>query len=71
MSSHVGTVIVGGFSSEKEAIAEKHGGQLVSSTMDPNFPFEQGKPWCMPILSYPLSLSFYACKYIMHLGIGI
>jgi hypothetical protein len=50
MSSHVGTVIVGGFPSEKEAAAEELGGQHASSAVDPNFPFEHDKPWCMLIL---------------------
>jgi hypothetical protein len=50
MSSHVGTVIIGGFLLEKEAAAEKLGEQLSSSVADPNFPFEQGKPRCMSIL---------------------
>jgi hypothetical protein len=44
MSSHVGTVVVGGFLPEKVAAAEDLGGQHLSSTADPNFPFEQGKP---------------------------
>jgi hypothetical protein len=55
MSSHVGTVVVGRFMSKKGAVVEELGGQPVSSAVDPNFPFEQGKPRCMPILSYPLS----------------
>jgi hypothetical protein len=50
MSSHVGTIVVGGFPSEKEAAVEEVGGQHSSSVADPNFPFEQGKPWCMPII---------------------
>jgi hypothetical protein len=44
MSSHVGTVVIGGFPLEKEAIAEELGRQHSSSTIDPNFPFEKGKP---------------------------
>jgi hypothetical protein len=52
MSSHVGTVIVGGFPPEKKATAEELRRQHSSSIVDPNFPFEQGKPWCMPIISY-------------------
>jgi hypothetical protein len=56
------------FCLEKEAIAKELGGQPASSTIDPNFPLEQGKPGYMPILSYPSSLSFYAynvlCTYI-------
>jgi hypothetical protein len=50
MSSHLGTVIVGGFLPRKEATVEELGGQHSSSTVDPNFPFDQGKPECMPIL---------------------
>jgi hypothetical protein len=50
MSSHVGTIVVGGFLPEKEAVAEELGGQHSSSTADPNFLFEQGKPRCMPNL---------------------
>jgi hypothetical protein len=50
MSSHVGTVTVGGFPLEKEAVAEELGGQHSSSAADPNFPFEQGKPRCTPNL---------------------
>jgi hypothetical protein len=53
MSSHVGTVIIGGFPPEKEAIAKELRGQPVSSVVDPNISFEQGKPWCIPVLSYP------------------
>jgi hypothetical protein len=34
MSSHVGTIIVGGFSLEKEAVTEEFGGQPTSSTVD-------------------------------------
>jgi hypothetical protein len=44
MSSHVGSVTVGGFSQEKEAIPEDLGGQHMSSTTDSNISFEQGKP---------------------------
>jgi hypothetical protein len=50
MSSHVGTVIVGGFPHEKEVIPRELGGQHSSSAIDTNLTFEQGKPWCMPIL---------------------
>jgi hypothetical protein len=50
MSSHVGTTIVGGFWTEKEAIAEELGGQHSSSAGDPNISFEQGKPRCIPNL---------------------
>jgi hypothetical protein len=46
MSLHIGTVVGGGFSSEKEAIAEDLGGG------NSNFSFEQDKSWYMPILSY-------------------
>jgi hypothetical protein len=53
MSSHVGTGVLGGFPPEKEAIAEELGGQPASSVVDPNSPFQQGNPWCMPIQSYP------------------
>jgi hypothetical protein len=51
MTSHVGTVVVGGFPPEKEVILEELGGQHLSSAIDPNFLFEQGKPYCMSILS--------------------
>jgi hypothetical protein len=44
MSSHEGIIIVGGFSPEKEAVAEELGGQPTSSVTDPNFSFEQGMP---------------------------
>jgi hypothetical protein len=51
MLSHIGTAVYGGLSPEKEAaIVEELGGQYLSSTMDPNFPFEQGMPWFMPNL---------------------
>jgi hypothetical protein len=56
MSSHVGTVIFGGFPPEKEVISEKLEGQHSSSIMYSNLSFEQGKPCCMPILSYLLCL---------------
>jgi hypothetical protein len=56
MSSLVGTVIVGGFLLEKKAIAEELGGQPASNITDPNIVFGQGKPRCMPILSYPSRL---------------
>jgi hypothetical protein len=56
MSSHVGTVVIGGFSAEKEAIAKYLGAQPTISIADPNLFLEQGKPPCMPILSYPSSL---------------
>jgi hypothetical protein len=51
MSSHAGTVVVGGFLPKKEAaVVEELGGQHKSSAADPNLTFEQGKPLCMPIL---------------------
>jgi hypothetical protein len=53
MSSHVGTVTVGGFPPNKEAVAEDLGGQPASSAANSNFSFEQGKPRCLSILSYP------------------
>jgi hypothetical protein len=65
MSSHVGTVGVGGFPLKKEATAKKLGGQHSSSTADPNFLFEQDKPWCMPNLLTRV-LYNYACKCIVH-----
>jgi hypothetical protein len=64
MTSHVGTVIVGGFSPEKEAAAVELGGQHSSIAIDPNFSFEEGKPQCMPIIFtcrvfYNLCLQMY------------
>jgi hypothetical protein len=50
MSSHVGTVVIGGILLKKEVAAEELEGQHSSSTVDPNIFFEQGRPWCMPIL---------------------
>jgi hypothetical protein len=50
MSSHIGTIVVGGFLPRKEAAAEELGGQHSPSATEPNVPFEQGKPQCMPIL---------------------
>jgi hypothetical protein len=50
MTSHVGTIIIEGFPLEKQAIAEELWEQQLSSAMDPNFPFEQGKSRCMSIL---------------------
>jgi hypothetical protein len=51
MSSHAGTVVVGGFLPKKEAaIVEELGRQHKSSATDPNLMFEQGKPLCMAIL---------------------
>jgi hypothetical protein len=69
MSSHVGIIVVGGFPLEKEDVAEELGGQQLSSDMDPNFPFEQDKPQCMLILSYPsciyhFMLANILCTYI-------
>jgi hypothetical protein len=69
MSSHVGTIIIGGFPPEKEAAVEEVGAQHSSSVADPNFRFEQGKPRCMPILSYPqvfyhFMLANVSCIYI-------
>jgi hypothetical protein len=52
MTSHVGTVVVGVFSPDKEAVVEELGGQHSSSIVDPNFLFVQGKLQCMLILSY-------------------
>jgi hypothetical protein len=46
MSSHVGPVIIGVFPKEKEAVPENLGSQQAPSSEDPNFSFEQGKPWC-------------------------
>jgi hypothetical protein len=60
MSSHVGIIVVRGFPPEKEVIVEEPSGQPSSSAVDPNFPFEQCKPRCMLLLSYPSSLSFDA-----------
>jgi hypothetical protein len=69
MSSHVGTVVVGGYPPKKEATEEELGGQHSPRIADPNFPFEQGKPQCMPIVSYlscPLLfvLANVLCTYI-------
>jgi hypothetical protein len=68
MSSHVGTIVVGHFLPENEAAVEELGGQHSSSTTDPNFPFEQGKPRCMPILLtrviYNFMLAYVLCMYI-------
>jgi hypothetical protein len=47
MSSHVGLVVIDGFPQEKEVIVEEFGGQPASSTVESNFSFEQGRPWCM------------------------
>jgi hypothetical protein len=46
------------------------GGQPREALQILTLSFEQGKPWCMPILSYPESYIFYACKCIMHLRMG-
>jgi hypothetical protein len=64
MSSHVETFVVGGFLPEKDATAEELGGQHSSTTVEPNFLFEKGKPWFMPILVtrrvlYNLCLQMY------------
>jgi hypothetical protein len=40
MPSHVGPVIVGGFSQENEAVLEEVGRQYISSVMDSNIYFE-------------------------------
>jgi hypothetical protein len=50
MSLQVGTFIIGGFLPEKEAVAKELGEQHSSSVADPNFPYEEGKPRCMPNL---------------------
>jgi hypothetical protein len=50
MSSHIRTVVVGGFLPEKKAAAEELEGQHSSSVMDPSFSFGQGRPRCMPNL---------------------
>jgi hypothetical protein len=47
MSSHVGPIIIGDFSQEKEVVLEELGGQQTSSVVDSNLSFEQGKPRCM------------------------
>jgi hypothetical protein len=72
MSSHVGTIIIGGFPPEKEVVAEELQGQYLSSITYSNFPFEQGKLWCMPILSYLSSLLYLMlanilCTYVYDL----
>jgi hypothetical protein len=69
MSPHVGTLVVGNFPPEKEDSENELGGQHLSSVMDPNFPVEQVKPWCMPILTYPSSplhfmLANILCTYV-------
>jgi hypothetical protein len=71
MPSYVETVIVGGFLSEKETVAEELGGQHSSSATDPNLYFEQGKPRCMPNLLTRVVYNLYVCKYILHLPIGV
>jgi hypothetical protein len=73
MSSRVGTVVVGGFPSEKEAATEKLEGQHSSSAADPNFPFEQGKPQCMSTPSYlschlHFMLANVLCTYRLSMG---
>jgi hypothetical protein len=47
MSSHVGTAIIRGFLSVKEAGAEELGGQPHEVPRMLTFSFEQGKPWCI------------------------
>jgi hypothetical protein len=65
MSSHVGTIVVGGFPPKTEAIVgEGLGGQHSSTVVDPNFPFMQGKPRCVSIILthrvlYNLCLQIY------------
>jgi hypothetical protein len=60
MSSHVGTVVIGGFSPKKEAAAGEFVGQHSSSAADPNFPFKQGKTRCMLNLLTCESFIIYA-----------
>jgi hypothetical protein len=43
MSSHVGTITIGGFPPEKEVIAEELGGQPRQALQILTFSFEQGK----------------------------
>jgi hypothetical protein len=69
LSSHVGTVVIGGLPSEKEAaVAEELGGQHSSNAVDPNIPFKQGKPRCMPNLLtrvlYNLCFQMYCALHI-------
>jgi hypothetical protein len=71
MSSHVGVIVIGGFLPEKEADAEELEGQHSSSVVNPNFPFEQGKPRCMSNLLTRVVYNLYACKCIVHLRIGV
>jgi hypothetical protein len=47
MSSHVGTVLVGGFSFEKEATVEELGGQPHEASQFLTLLFLQGKPRCI------------------------
>jgi hypothetical protein len=44
MSSLVGTVVIGGFPPDKEAVVEVLAGQHSSSAIDPNFSFEHANP---------------------------
>jgi hypothetical protein len=68
MSSHVGSVVVGGFLPEKEAEIEELGGKHSSSIVDPKFLFEQGNPRCMSILLtrviYHFMLATVSCIYV-------
>jgi hypothetical protein len=64
MPLHIGTIVVGGFSPEKETVVEELGGQHSSSTADPTFSFEQGKARCTLIL-------LTRAIYIVHLHIGV
>jgi hypothetical protein len=47
MSSHVETVVIGGFSSEKEADAKDLGGQPHEAPWFLTLLFVQGKPRCI------------------------
>jgi hypothetical protein len=69
MSSHVGTIIVGGFLQDKEVVLEELGGQHLSRAADTNLPFDQGKPRCIPILCTHRVLYYYftcnvLCTYV-------
>jgi hypothetical protein len=69
MSSHVGTVIIGGFLPEKEAITEEHGGQPHEASQILTFPLSKASPGaCRSYLSIE---SFIICAYkcIVHLRI--
>jgi hypothetical protein len=69
MSSYVGAIVVGGFPPKKEVIAEDLRSQPLSSAMDPLLFLEQGKPQCMPILSYPSSFITLCLQCIVHLSV--